>query len=119
MFFVSFGFLTRAFTETIDEVSTSSVEALQATGSSYAATIVHSVIPSSLPQIISWILFMIETNIRSATLVGLLTGTGIGFSFDLYYKNLDYNTASLVVIVIMASILLLEALSNYVRRVIL
>lgn len=119
LFFVSFGFLTRAFIETIDEVSDSSVEALKATGAGYASIIVHSVIPTSIPQMISWLLFMIETNIRSATLVGILTGTGIGFSFDLYYKSLDYHAASLVVIVILLSIICLEMISNYVRRVIL
>jgi phosphonate transport system permease protein len=119
LFFGSFGFLTRAFTETIDEVSNSSVEALQATGAGYFSIISHSVIPSSIPQMISWVLFMIETNIRHATLVGILTGTGIGFAFDLYYKSLNYHTASLVVIVIVLTILLIEFISNYVRRVIL
>ncbi|MGM7719238.1 ABC transporter permease subunit [Metabacillus sp. Hm71] len=119
LFFVSFGFLTRAFMETIDEVGLHSVEALTATGASYTSIIIHSVIPSSIPQIISWVLFMIETNIRSATLVGILTGTGIGFSFDLFYKSLNYNAASLVVLTIVAAILTIEFISNYVRRVIL
>ncbi|USK29972.1 ABC transporter permease subunit [Bacillus sp. CMF21] len=119
LFFVSFGFLTRAFMETIDEVGHGAVEALQATGAGYFTVIIHSVIPASLPQMISWVLFMIETNIRSATLVGILTGTGIGFSFDLYYKSLNYSSASLVVLLIVVSILLIEAVSNYVRRVIL
>jgi len=119
LFFGSFGFLTRAFVETIDEVSGGSVEALQATGANYFPIIFQSVIPSSLPQMISWILFMIETNIRSATLIGLLTGSGIGFTFNLYYKNLNYDIAALVVVVIIVAILLIETVSNYVRRVIL
>ncbi|MDQ0232729.1 PhnE/PtxC family ABC transporter permease [Metabacillus malikii] len=119
LFFGSFGFLTRAFVEAIDEVSSGSVEALRATGASYFPIIFQSVIPSSLPQMISWILFMIEMNIRNATLIGLLTGSGIGFTFNLYYKNLSYDIASLVVIVIVVAILFIEAISNYVRRVIL
>lgn len=119
LFFGSFGFLTRAFIETIDEVSSSSVEALRATGAGYLSIIFQSVIPSAIPQLISWILFMIETNIRNATLVGILTGTGIGFAFNLYYKNLDYNSASLVVIVIIGAIFVIEGVSNYIRRVIL
>ncbi|MFO1446489.1 ABC transporter permease subunit [Bacillus sp. Bva_UNVM-123] len=119
LFFGSFGFLTRAFVETIDEVSGSSVEALKATGAGYFSIIFQSVIPSCIPQIISWVLFMVETNIRSATLIGLLAGSGIGFAFDLYYKSLNYNAASLVVIVIVISILCIEFVSNYVRRVIL
>jgi len=119
LFFGSFGFLTRAFVETIDEASSGSVEALRATGASYFAIISQSVIPSSVPQMISWILFMIETNIRSATLIGLLTGSGIGFTFNLYYKSLNYDIASLVVVTIIIAILFIESISNYVRRVIL
>ncbi|WP_121614443.1 PhnE/PtxC family ABC transporter permease [Mesobacillus foraminis] len=119
LFFGSFGFLTRAFTETIDEASGGSVEALKATGAGYLSVIFQSVIPASLPQMISWVLFVIETNIRSATLIGLLTGSGIGFTFNLYYKNLSYDIASLVVIVIALTILSIEFVSNYVRRAIL
>ncbi|MDQ0163631.1 phosphonate ABC transporter, permease protein PhnE [Bacillus alveayuensis] len=119
LFFASFGFLTRSFMETIDEVSNSSVEALRATGAQYFPIIFQSVIPSSLPQMISWVLFEIETNIRSATLVGILTGTGIGFSFDLYYKSSNYSAASLVVIVIVLTVFVIEYLSNSIRRVIL
>lgn len=119
LFFGSFGFLTRAFMESIDEISNSSVEALRATGAGYFAIVAQSVIPSSLPQLLSWILFMIETNIRQATLIGILTGTGIGFLFNLYYKSLNYSAASLVVIAIVIAIMIIESVSNYVRRVIM
>jgi phosphonate transport system permease protein len=119
LFFYSFGFLTRVFVETIDEASSSSVEALRAGGANYAHVITQAVLPSSLPQILSWILYMVETNIRSATLVGILTGSGIGFMFDVYYKSMQYTSASLVVISIVSVVLLLEVISNYLRRVIL
>ncbi|WP_199617724.1 PhnE/PtxC family ABC transporter permease [Paenibacillus alkalitolerans] len=119
LFFGSFGFLTRAFMETIDEASGGSVEALRATGAGYFHIVFQSVIPSGLPQMVSWVLFTIETNIRHATLVGILTGSGIGFAFNLYYKNMNYHAASLVVISIVITILFIEAISNYVRRTIL
>ncbi|MCL1632155.1 ABC transporter permease subunit [Sporolactobacillus sp. CPB3-1] len=119
LFIASFGFLTRAFMETIDESGTDPVEALKSAGAGYVPTIFQAVVPSSISQIMSWILFMIETNIRAATLVGILTGSGIGYIFDLYYKRMDYHAASLVVVVIVISILLIEQLSNYVRRAML
>ena len=68
---------------------------------------------------ISWVLFMIDTNIRDATLVGLLTGTGIGFSFDLYYKSFNFHAASLVVILIVITVIIIEMISNNIRRVIM
>ncbi|OAN40532.1 phosphonate ABC transporter permease [Chloroflexus islandicus] len=119
LFFVTFGFITRVMVETIDEVGIEPVEALRATGAGYTAIISQSVIPACLPQLISWVLYMIETNIRSATLVGILTGTGIGFLFDLYFKNFSYGSASLVVLATVAVVLLIETVSNYIRRTIL
>lgn len=119
LFFVTFGFLTRAFREAMNEANPEAIEALQATGATYLQIVFQAILPSSLPQMISWILFMIETNIRSSTLVGLLTGTGIGFSFGLYYKSMRYNEASLVVVVIVLTVLIIESISNYVRRIIL
>lgn len=119
LFLATFGFLTRAFMETIDETSKSSVEALQSTGSTYFQIVAKAVIPECAPQMISWVLFMIETNIRSSTLVGILTGTGIGFAFDLYYKSMNYNVVFLITISIVVVVIAIELLSNYVRRVII
>lgn len=119
LFFTTFGFLVRAFIETIDEVSSESVEALNATGATYFHVVFCGVIPESLPQMVSWLFFMIDTNIRSATLVGLLTGTGIGYIFDLYYKRLDYGTIGLITLCIIVVVIVIEFISNKVRRLIL
>lgn len=119
LFFATFGMLTRTFIETIDEVSASCTEALQATGATYMQTVFQAIIPSSLSEIVTWVLFMIETNIRSSTLIGMLTATGIGYLFDLYYKRLDYGSASLTVICIVALVILIETISSRIRKVIM
>lgn len=119
LFFASFGFLTRAYMETIDESVGKSVEALKAVGAGYFHIVAQSIIPGTMPQLLSWTLFIIETNIRSATLVGLLTGSGIGFTFSIYYKSMQYSAASLVVLSIVVVVLAIELLSNTVRRRIL
>jgi phosphonate transport system permease protein len=119
LFFATFGMLTRTFIETIDEVSAACVEALHATGATYMQTVFQGIIPSSMSEIVTWVLFMIETNIRSSTLIGVLTATGIGYLFDLYYKRLDYGSASLVVISIVLLVIVIETISNQIRKVIL
>lgn len=116
LFLTSFGYLTRCFLESIDEVSEGSVEALRATGASYLSIITQAVIPLSITSVVSWLLYMIETNIRDATLIGILTGTGIGFVFDLYYKSFRYDIAGLVIVLIVVAVIACEAISNYVRR---
>jgi phosphonate transport system permease protein len=119
LFIGTFGFLTRAFMETVDEAAESSVEALRASGAPWLATVTQAVVPSIMPQVASWMLYMVETNIRDATLVGILTGTGIGFLFDLYYKSLNFPSAAFVVLCIVAVVILIETGSNALRRVIL
>lgn len=117
IFIETFGFLVRSFIEVIDESSTDSVEALRATGATRLQVIFQAVIPSVKPMVLSWVLYMVENNIRSATLVGMLTGSGIGFAFDLYYKNFNYAGAALVIISIVIVVLLIEMVSNAIRRV--
>jgi len=119
MYFATFGLLTRAFIETIDEVSSSCVEALHATGADGMQTVFQGIIPSSMPEIVSWILYMIETNIRVSTLIGMLTATGIGYLFDLYYKRMDYGAASLVVMAIVILVIAIELTSSKIRKVIM
>ena len=116
LFFKSLGFLTRTFMETIDEVDSGSIEALKATGATRLQVIVHGVIPMTTTQIISWILYTIEVNFRDATLVGMLTGTGIGFVFNWFYRTFQYRTAGLIIIAIAVAVILIESASNFARR---
>lgn len=119
LFLTSFGYLTRCFLESIDEMSAGPVEALRAAGASYGQIVAQAVIPLSITSVVSWVLYMIETNIRDATLIGILTGTGIGFVFDIYYKSFRYDIAGLVILSIVLVVVVCELVSNYVRRRIL
>jgi phosphonate transport system permease protein len=119
LFLGSFGYLTRCFLESVDEVSGAAVEALRATGASWGQLIAQAVVPLSATVVLSWLLYMIETNVRDATLVGILTGTGIGFVFDLYYKSFHYDQAGLVVFAIVVVVIALELSSNAIRRAIM
>ena len=119
LFFYTFGLLTRTFIETIDEVSSSCVEALRATGATSLQIVTQGIVPSTMSIIISWVLYMIETNIRASTLIGMLTATGIGFLFDIYYKRMEYGSASLVVIAIVLAVITIELTSNKIRKVIM
>jgi len=119
LFFASFGLLTRTFIETIDEISASCVEALYATGATSLQIVFRGIIPSSMAALVSWVLYMVETNIRNATLIGILTGTGIGFWFDIFYKRSDFGAVSLVVVAIVVLVIAIELTSTQIRKVIL
>ena len=61
---------------------------------------------------------MIENNIRSSTLIGILTATGIGYLFDMYYKRLEFGSAGLVVLSLVVLVIVIETISIQVRKVI-
>ncbi|MGA2642998.1 MAG: ABC transporter permease subunit [Spirochaetia bacterium] len=119
LFIGTVGYLARAYAEAIDETAESSVEALRASGASWLHTVAQAVFPALMPQLTSWMLYMVETNIRDATLVGILTGTGIGFLFDVYYKSMNYSSAALVVIGVVIVVIAIESASNALRKIIL
>jgi len=116
LFLSTYGYLTRCFLESIDETAIGPVEALRATGANYAQIVAQAIVPLTIPAVLSWTMYMIETNIRDATLIGILTGTGIGFVFDIYYKSFHYDQAGLVILTIVVAVIACEAISNYVRR---
>lgn len=119
LLFVTIGTLTRAFMESIDEASLDSIEALEATGATYLQIVSQAIIPSSIALFISWILYMVETNIRSSTLIGILAGTGIGHTFNLFYRRFNYPSSGLVILFILVAVILIETISNFVRRQVL
>ncbi|MEL3907107.1 MAG: ABC transporter permease subunit [Treponema sp.] len=116
LFFVTAGHLTRAFTEIIDTHTGESYTALEAAGVPYLAIIIHGVMPAAVPLFLSWLLYAIETNVRDSALIGILTGTGIGFLFNLYFKSFRYSEAGLIICVLMITVLCIDGISHAVRR---
>lgn len=116
LFLTTIGQLLRFFLDTFDEIPTGPVEALRATGAGYWQIVFQAGLPLAIADLMSWMLYMVETNIRSAMLIGLLTGTGIGFAFQIYYNSMRYDCAGLVVIVTVVLVLLIEFVSNHARR---
>ena len=116
LFLATFGQITRFFLDTLDEIPSGPVEALRSCGASFWQIVFQAGLPLAVAELMSWTLYMVETNIREATLVGLLTGTGIGFVFNLYYASFRYDCAGLVILVTIVLVLVVEAISNAARR---
>lgn len=116
LFLTTFGQLTRFFLDTFDEIPTGPIEALRSCGAGYWQVVFQAGIPLAVADLMSWMLYMVESNIRSATLIGLLTGTGIGFVFQLFYNSFRYDCAGLVIVVTIVIVLVIEGVSNVARR---
>ena len=115
----STGFLTRAFIETIDEIGEESVEAMKAVGAGNITIATQALIPACLSGIVSWVLYGLEVNIRSSTLVGAVGGGGIGLVMMGYIKLFRYRSAMGVILLIAGVVILVDLLTNFLRKKVL
>ena len=92
------------------------MEALQATGASWWQIVFRGGNSKCFFTACSWVLYYTENNVREATLVGILTGTGIGFIFNLYYRSFRYDAAGLVILIVALIVLIIELVSNKIRK---
>lgn len=115
LFTLTFGSLTRIFCELIESTSHESFIALSTCGTSYTVALIHGILPNIEGQLLSWLLYAMATNIRDSALVGILTGSGIGFLFTLFFRSFRYQAAGLTIAVMLLTVLLFDFLANKLR----
>jgi phosphonate transport system permease protein len=72
------GILAKLFSEAVEAIDPRPVEGIRATGASKLQEVVYGVVPQVLPLWISFSLYRFESNVRSATVLGLVGAGGIG-----------------------------------------
>lgn len=112
----TFGLLLRSYIETIDEVGSESIEALNASGANFFQKLAQGVVPSAMPGYISWFLYCVEVNIRSSTIVGMVGGGGVGLVLMSYIKTFKYHVAGAIILAIAAVVILVDLITNWLRR---
>ena len=117
LFIVSLGALSRIFRELIETTSATSFLALRCIGASYMSAIINGVMPNIEGKFISWLLYSLATNIRDVTLVGILTGSGLGFLFTLFFRSFRYDAASLVLIFLIFTVLAFDLFARKVKNI--
>jgi phosphonate transport system permease protein len=111
----SMAVLAKLGSETVEAVDPGPLEALRATGAGRNRTIAFGVIPQIAPTMMSYILYVFEINIRASVVLGLVGAGGIGQLLLTYLNFFDFPGVSVVIIVIFAVVLLIDALSVYAR----
>lgn len=119
LFIGSVGTMTRFFTEAIEEVDQSGIEAVKSVGGSYWQTLKGGVVPQCLPSIVTWTLYNLELNIRASTIIGMVGGGGIGLYIQSTIKLFRYDYAAMAIMIVAVFVILLEFLSKKVRSIIL
>lgn len=115
----SFAFMVRAFTETIEDVSSDCVESLQSVGAGFWQRVFQAVLPTCLSGFLSWFLYCIKVNIRASTIVGMVGGGGIGLTLFSYIKGFQYDVAFSIILLIAVMVIIVDQITNKLRREIL
>ncbi|MQA03987.1 MAG: phosphonate ABC transporter, permease protein PhnE [Streptosporangiales bacterium] len=113
----SIGMLGRLFTEAIERIDESALEAVAAGGATWTQRVTAGVLPQVVPAFLAATLYRLDVNFRGATLLGFVGAGGIGTLLQRYGSApTTYAQLAMVVIVIMACCLLFEAVSVVLRR---
>jgi len=113
----SIGFIGKLFTEAVEEISIKQVEAVRATGASFANVILFAVLPQVFSRFVGFATYQFDSNLRNSTMVGIVGAGGIGGTLFSAFQRFDYDFVCAILITIIAVIMLGEILANFVRAV--
>jgi len=108
--------LAKLYSEAIEGIDRGPVDAITATGATRLQVLRFGVLPQVLPLFLSYVLYRLETNIRAATVLGFVGAGGIGFYLQTYLRMIDYRAASTVLLVTVAMVMVVDAISSKLRE---
>jgi phosphonate transport system permease protein len=110
------GVLAKLFAEAVEAIDPRPVEGVRATGANALEEILYGVIPQVLPLWISYSLYRFESNVRSASVVGMVGAGGIGVILHEVIRGFDYAETAAVLLIIIVSVTLIDLVSARIRQ---
>lgn len=113
------GFLGKFYAEDMENADRSPQEALTALGANKLKVLRYAVLPQVLPQYVAYTLYMLDRNVRMATVIGLVGAGGVGQELKGRYDLYQYGHVATVLIAIFVLVFALDHVSSRIRRRIL
>ena len=115
IFVSDLGTLSKLYSEAIENIDRKQVEGVTATGAGKLGVIRYGYIPQVLPVFISQSLYFLESNTRSATILGIVGAGGIGMIIIERFRASLYDQVAFVVLNVLVLIFAIDWLSKRVR----
>jgi phosphonate transport system permease protein len=112
----SAGMVGKFFADSIERADQASVEVARAAGATRAQVILHGILPQVLPQMADVTVYRWELNFRASVVVGVVGAGGIGFELIAALRTLQYQEVSAILLVILATVTVVDALGGALRR---
>ncbi|ATW26641.1 PhnE/PtxC family ABC transporter permease [Candidatus Formimonas warabiya] len=117
MTFHSVSYLTKAYSESFEDLDKSVIEALKASGANWWQIVFQAVLPSSMTYLLSWTFLRFEMNFANAVAMGAAAGAA-GIGFDLFMASgfyFDLREVGLITYYILAFAIILETFSTRLK----
>lgn len=110
------GIIAKLFSEAVEAVDPRPVEGIRATGSTRLQEVIFGIVPQVMPLWSSFTLYRFETNVRSATVLGIVGAGGIGQSLYENIRSFQYAETAAVVIIVVLTVMIIDVISARLRR---
>ena len=110
------GTLAKLYSEAVEAIDPQPVMGIRATGAHRLVEILYGVIPQVLPLWLSFSLYRFESNVRSASVVGMVGAGGIGVVLFEVIRGFQYPQTCAVLIILIVAVSLIDLLSAWIRR---
>jgi phosphonate transport system permease protein len=110
------GTLAKLFSEAVEAIDPRPVEGIRATGAHKLVEIVYGVLPQVMPLWLSFTLYRFESNVRSASVVGMVGAGGIGVVLFEVIRGFQYAQTCAVLLILVVSVSLIDLLSARLRQ---
>lgn len=109
------GILGKLFSEAVEAIDPRPVEGIRATGASHLHEILYGVVPQVVPLWISYSLYRFESNVRSASVVGMIGAGGIGMTLQELIRGFYYAQTAAVLLLVVVAVIILDLISARIR----
>lgn len=109
------GAFGKLFSEAIESADRKPVEGVASVGGGKLHEIRFGLIPQVLPVIASQVLYYIESNTRSSTIIGIVGAGGIGLYLAETIRTLEWQQVSFLILLVLAAVTAIDFLSNKLR----
>ena len=110
-----FGAFGKLFSEAIEAADKKQVEGIRASGGNALHEIRFGLMPQVLPVIAGQVLYFIESNTRSATIIGIVGAGGIGLQLAEQIRVLEWQTVSFLILMILVAVAAIDWISGKLR----
>ena len=111
------GLLGKLFADSIEEVRSGPERALTATGATRFQVFTAATFPQATPALVGHTLYLLDSNIRGATILGIVGGGGIG-TLLASAARINQHELLFLLICVLLIVYAVEALSSWIRGLI-